>query len=336
MALRWYWGIPLACLIGLPWYIAMGSIHGDAFIDTFLGYHNMTRFLSPEHAGKNHYWLYIVVLIAGFYPWTGTLPGILRRIHLWRKDPILLYLLTWAAFIFVFFSISSTQLFSYLLPIFPPISLLAGKYLTDLEESGHISKTLMSFHLVFAVATATAISLAPLTPVGGNMAKYSLSFCMILSALFSVWCIYRGRLRGFLMSQAALIFLFVVSVWGLFASPVSSLFTSEAIASRLAETERKSSIPLYIDTFYRPSIAFYQDIYGEALPEYDARKLEEAERNKENGVLLPGKSAEAELPPEAYVLVQKKVYKHWPEELQKASQILWEKDTAYLLYVKES
>lgn len=65
MALRWTWGIPLACLVGLPWYLAMGMIHGDAFIDTFLGYHNVTRFISPEHAGQNHYWLYLVVLIAG-------------------------------------------------------------------------------------------------------------------------------------------------------------------------------------------------------------------------------------------------------------------------------
>ena len=66
MALGWTWGIPLACLVGLPWYLAMGMIHGDAFIDTFLGYHNVTRFISPEHAGQNHYWLYLVVLIAGF------------------------------------------------------------------------------------------------------------------------------------------------------------------------------------------------------------------------------------------------------------------------------
>ncbi len=333
MALRWYWGIPLACLVGLPWYIAMGHIHGDAFIDTFLGYHNVTRFVSPEHAGKNHYWLYIVVLIAGFYPWTGTLPGILRRARAWSKDPVLLYLMTWAFFIFVFFSLSSTQLFSYLLPIFPPISLLAGKYLTELAEDGHISKTLMTFHLLFAVATAAAISLAPLTPIGGNISKYALSLGMVLSSLFALWYIRRGHLRGFLCSQAVLILLFVFSVWGLFAPSVSTLFTSEAIATRLAETERKSDIPLYIDTFYRPSIAFYEDIYGEALPEYDERKLKVTEKNEENGVLLPGKSTGAKLPPQAYVLVQQKVYNHWPKQLKEQSRILWEKDTAYFLYV---
>ena len=53
MGLKWYWGIPLACLVGLPWYIEMGMLHGDAFIDTFLGYHNITRFVrSEEHTSE--------------------------------------------------------------------------------------------------------------------------------------------------------------------------------------------------------------------------------------------------------------------------------------------
>lgn len=177
-------------------------IHGDAFIDTFLGYHNVTRFISPEHAGQNHYWLYLVVLIAGFYPWTGTLPGILRRLRKWRSDPVLFYLIIWALFIFLFFTLSSTQLFSYILPMFPPLSLLAGKYLTEIREAGHVSKSLMGFHLFFALTTAIAISLAPLTPAGGTVVKYGISLFMILSALFSVRMLSKGHMRGFLCSQA--------------------------------------------------------------------------------------------------------------------------------------
>lgn len=167
-------------------------IHGDAFIDTFFGYHNVTRFISPEHAGQNHYWLYLVVLIAGFYPWTGTLPGILRRLRKWRSDPVLFYLIVWALFIFLFFTLSSTQLFSYILPMFPPLSLLAGKYLTEIQEAGHVSKSLMGFHLFFALTTAIAISLAPLTPAGGAIVKYGISLFMILSALFLSACCQRG------------------------------------------------------------------------------------------------------------------------------------------------
>ncbi len=336
MHLKWYWGIPLACLVGLPWYIAMGSIHGNAFIDTFLGYHNVTRFVSPEHAGQNHYWLYLVVVLAGFYPWSGTLPGILRRIKNWRKNPVLLFFLVWAAFIFLFFSISSTQLFSYILPLFPPLSMLAGKYLTELEEEGHVSKAFIASHLFFSLITALAISLAPLNPAGGILWKYGISAFMMVAAFFAVYKIKQGNIRQFLFSQALLILVFVLSIWGLFASSVASLFTSEAIARQFISTSRETSIPLYLDTFYRPSVAFYTDIYGEALPEYDARKKETDERNKEQGVLLPGKTEEKPLPAQAYILVQKKIYDHWPETLKEHCQILWEKDTAYFIYKNSS
>lgn len=66
MALKWYWGIPLACLISFPWFIYMAMHHGPVFIDTFFGYHNLARFSSPEHVGKNHLWLFFIVLAAGF------------------------------------------------------------------------------------------------------------------------------------------------------------------------------------------------------------------------------------------------------------------------------
>ena len=336
MGLKWTWGIPLACLVGLPWFIGMGFIHGDAFIDTFLGYHNITRFVSPEHSGQNHYWLYVVVLLAGFYPWVGTLPGILRRFLSWRKNPTYLFFMVWALFIFVFFSLSSTQLFSYILPMFPPLSMLGGIYLTELEEEGHVSYSLLGFHVLFAVITAIAIALAPLHPAGGNLVKYGISAIMIGASLLAAWQIKKGRIHGFLFTQATLIMLFVLSVWGLFASSVTSLFTSRDIAIELQNQKASMEAPLYIDTFYRPSIAFYTDIYGEALPEYDVRKKAVDQKNKEEGVLLPGKTEEQSLPSKAYILVQKKIYKNWPDSLKETCQILWEKDTAYFIVKKET
>lgn len=334
LGLKWYWGIPLACLVGLPWYVAMGHIHGSAFIDTFLGYHNVTRFVSPEHAGQNHYWLYIVVLLAGFYPWSGTLPGIFRRTKKWLKDRTSAFFLVWTLFIFIFFSLSSTQLFSYVLPMFPPLSLLAGMYLTDCEESGHISKTLIFSHLFFSLLTAGAIALAPIHPAGGPIIRWLIVFFMVLAAVLAALGLKKGRFRSFMMTQALLILVFVLSIWGAFASAVSSLFTSAAIAEKLASTERDPSIPLYVDTFYRPSAAFYTDIYGKALPEFDRRKQETDEKNEEKGVLLPGKET-SHLPKNTYILVQKKVFKNWPEEQKSGLTVLWEKDTALLLLKKE-
>ncbi|WP_416177753.1 ArnT family glycosyltransferase [Dialister sp.] len=334
MALKWYWGIPLACLVGLPWYIDMAMIHGNAFIDTFLGYHNITRFVSPEHAGQNHYWLYLVVVLVGFYPWVGTIPGLFRRAKTWMKDRNASYFLVWTLFIFLFFSFSSTQLFSYILPLFPPLSLLAGMYITDCEKSGHIPKTFLLGHVIFGLLIAGAIAFVPFIPAGGPAVRYGAALFMAAISLLAAERLKSGRIHGFFVSQALLMVGFVFSIWCLFAAPVSSLFTSKAIAEELVHTKTDSSIPLYIDTFYRPSIAFYTDIYGKALPEFDKKKLSVDEKNAENGVLLPGKDEETSLPPKAYILVQDKVYNKWPKDQKQGLTVLWKKDTASL-YLKD-
>ncbi len=91
-------------------------------------------------------------------------PRYIRHFPEWRKDHTLLFFYVWTVFIFIFFSFSSTQLFSYILPMFPPLSLLAGKYMVNLEETGHISKLFLYTHLFFSLITAGAIACAPIAP----------------------------------------------------------------------------------------------------------------------------------------------------------------------------
>lgn len=327
MALKWTWGIPLACLVGLPWYIQMGIIHGDAFIDTFLGYHNVTRFVSPEHAGKNHYWLYMVVLLAGFFPWAGTIGGILLSVKKWMKNKETAFFFVWAAFIFIFFSLSSTQLFSYILPMFPPLSVLAAKYLNALFET-EASKTAIAGLWITNSIVAIALTLQPYRPIGGAAVLYGLSFLLLALTTVTIYFLYKKRANHFFYGNLALSLVLVCSIWSLFSTPVSSNFTSKEIARKVAATSLDPTVPVYIDPFYRPSVAFYTDIYGNALPNFDPKKKEVIKQNEEKGVLLPGQE-EKTLPDTCYILVQKKLFDAWPKEQKEHVTLLWQKDTAY-------
>lgn len=328
-ALRWYWGIPLASLVGLPWFLYMASVHGSAFIDTFLGYHNITRFTSPEHAGANHIWLYIVVLLAGFFPWFGTVPGALCAAWKKRTDTARLYFFVWALFIFIFFSLSSTQLFSYILPMFPPLSLLAGMYLADVERAKKKSAALPICHGFCCLLAAAAIGLAPMIPDGGIAVRYGIAAGMALLTLLSAWLLYEKKISFFMMAQAGLSLLFTLSIWFFFASPVASDFTSKAITEKLAATKINGA--LYIDPFYRPSTAFYGDIYGKPLPSFSKSATEKEKQDEDNHVVLPTESSETFIPGGAYILVQKKlVTREWPDALKNECTLIWEKDTAYL------
>ncbi|MFA7069114.1 MAG: glycosyltransferase family 39 protein, partial [Acidaminococcaceae bacterium] len=65
------WGLLIYILVAGPWYYLMYHVHGQVFIDTFLGFNNITRFMTPEHPTRVVWYYYIPVLIIGFFPWTG-------------------------------------------------------------------------------------------------------------------------------------------------------------------------------------------------------------------------------------------------------------------------
>ena len=127
-------GLLVYAAVALPWYIAMYAVHGQVFVDTFLGMHNVTRFTSAEHDVSNVWTYFVPVLILGFFPWVTLLP---QTVWLaWKEAQYerrtLRFLLLWAAFIFIFFTIAKTKLVSYILPMFPPLAMLVGWRLSRL------------------------------------------------------------------------------------------------------------------------------------------------------------------------------------------------------------
>ena len=88
---------------------------------------------------------------------------------------------------------------------------------------------------------------------------------------------------------------------------------------------------VYIDAFYRPSVAFYGDIYGKILPKFDEENFEEAIKNREKGIILPTDSIDRDIENGAYILVQEKVYNRWPKTQKAGLQLIWKKDTALFL-----
>ncbi|WP_244938358.1 ArnT family glycosyltransferase [Dialister pneumosintes] len=332
MKLRWIWGIPLACLIGLPWFIYMSIYHGSTFTDTFLGYHNITRFITPEHEGQNHIWMYFLVLTAGFFPWTGTIPLIFSYVKHWKQNKVLMYFIVWASFIFVFFSLSSTQLFSYILPMYPPLALLSGYAITKLEEKSKVSIYIPTMHFIFILVVAIALALSPILPIGGILTKLLIFISLFILGGISAYTMKKKLFSYFFLTQGIISLFVILSVWILFATSISENFASKNIGDKLSATPYISTNTLYIDSFYRPGIAFYQNIYGKPLPNANAA-ITVSPHNTQN-IYLPISSKEITIPKNSYFLVQKKTYNKYPESEKKNFSILWELDTAYFLIKK--
>jgi 4-amino-4-deoxy-L-arabinose transferase-like glycosyltransferase len=109
--------------ITLPWYLLCYLRNGRPFLETFW-VHQFGRFTSGALAHTQPWWFYFPRLLGLLLPWTPLLLLLLRRAM--YRDPRRLFLLAWALFGLVFFSLSTNKLPGYVLPLIPAIAALIG------------------------------------------------------------------------------------------------------------------------------------------------------------------------------------------------------------------
>jgi 4-amino-4-deoxy-L-arabinose transferase-like glycosyltransferase len=121
-------GIPLFFIVCAPWFILV-SQRNPEFARFFFIHEHFERFLTKVHNRYEPPWFFIPVLIGVMLPWSFFLPTAIARVWQKRKEfgaDIRLFLLLWAAVIFVFFSKSDSKLVPYILPVYPALALLLG------------------------------------------------------------------------------------------------------------------------------------------------------------------------------------------------------------------
>jgi 4-amino-4-deoxy-L-arabinose transferase-like glycosyltransferase len=121
-------GIPLFLLVCAPWFILV-SLRNPEFAWFFFIHEHFERFTTTVHHHKKGFLFYVPVLLYTMLPWSFFIPVAVAGVWRERQAPegnVRLYLFIWAAFIFLFFSISGSQLIPYILPVFPPLALLMG------------------------------------------------------------------------------------------------------------------------------------------------------------------------------------------------------------------
>lgn len=133
--------IPVA--IAAPWFLFSFSEQTQATSKFFI-YDNLIRFLvgMEGHTGPTYY--YVLILLAGFFPWFFFF--VHWAVKDWRErrktsQPIsaeTFLLCVWSLFLFVFFSISANKLPHYILPAMPAMAILIGKFWADQVTDGPV------------------------------------------------------------------------------------------------------------------------------------------------------------------------------------------------------
>ncbi|RCS59398.1 glycosyltransferase family 39 protein [Parvibium lacunae] len=138
--LEWLRGLALFFAITAPWFILV-SLRNPEFPEFFFIHEHFQRFVSKGHRREGPPWYFIPILLAGLLPWTSwlfkalwqgvcqLLPALKRpqAMPFEQRQTLLLWL--WVGLIFVFFSVSSSKLPGYILPIFPALCMLLAPQL---------------------------------------------------------------------------------------------------------------------------------------------------------------------------------------------------------------
>jgi 4-amino-4-deoxy-L-arabinose transferase-like glycosyltransferase len=127
----------LAAVVAAPWYAAMVTHHGMAYVNSFLVGDNIERFATTRFNDSRPIWFYLPVIAGGLFPWSAFgvatamagLASLARRTWTPSRDEI--RLLSWAVVPTLFFMASVGQQPRYVLPVLPPLAILTARAIGD-------------------------------------------------------------------------------------------------------------------------------------------------------------------------------------------------------------
>jgi 4-amino-4-deoxy-L-arabinose transferase-like glycosyltransferase len=261
----------LFLLIAAPWHVMVGRVNPEFFNFYFIHEH-FQRYLTKVHGRYQPVWFFIPIVLFGLFPWSAflvqaikhSMPSSWRERHEHRDA---LFLMLWAGLVFLFFSASDSKLVPYILPVFPPLALLIGRYYAaswDRREfpgvkAGYV--VLMIMALLLAAALFFLPSYWPRPDETQPLGAWPTVFALTLAAgAVTAWGLakYRGFRQAFL-ALLALSALFLVEV-----NAAAPLVETKSV-KKLAETLKPKLKP-------GDEVASYQNYYQD-LPVYLERRI---------------------------------------------------------------
>jgi 4-amino-4-deoxy-L-arabinose transferase-like glycosyltransferase len=281
--MRLFWGVLIILVLSVPWYVLVTLANGEAFIDSFFGYHNLERFTSVVNRHWAPWYFYFVIVFLGFAPWSVYLPVAIARLQFWkrsvwrhqpRSQQLGLFALFWFGSVFGFFTIAVTKLPSYVLPLMPAAAILVALFWSSLTvTSARLTwgiKVGVVLNVGFWLALAGAIVYAP------NLLQDDEMLFRLPGLLWASGVIVSGAaIAGlaaivslFLLLRRQVRWVWIVNLMALLAllsftlMPAIFLFDAQRQLplrqlAQMAVQDRKPGEALAMLGFRKPSIVFY-------------------------------------------------------------------------------
>ncbi len=150
-------------LAASTWYVPVLVANGWPFIQEFFVDHHFRRYLTNRFAHPQPVYFFALVLLAGLVPWTFVfLSGLRGMAAVFRRQPQtdeerLVWIAAWSVAVpLVFFSLSTSKLPGYILPVFPGLAMLTGWAANRIER---VDRGLLTVVASSAALVAVGIAL---------------------------------------------------------------------------------------------------------------------------------------------------------------------------------
>ncbi|MEN8149419.1 MAG: glycosyltransferase family 39 protein [Planctomycetota bacterium] len=292
-----HWGVPLGLLIGIPWFVAIGTQNGDWLYEFVVRLH-LGSFLGLESVRINHpkpWYQYAPLLAGGFAPWSVFLPGAVWRA--WQRRPedvrgATALLLVWAGVYILFFSAATSKLATYLLPCYPALALLVGRLWAEVATRDAPAATARRW-LTWPILVFAAIPIAIVVVLNGEdlpverlRDHYGVGLATALTPIAALFVclaaaavlLWTGRVRPAFAAVAASITTCFVLLVLLIIPSVNSVQSSRKLADEMDRRVPKGERLVHYHRD-RDSMLFYTDRKIRVVRRAKAlRKLLEADR----------------------------------------------------------
>ena len=158
-------GAILFLAIAVPWHL-LAAQRSDAWAHFYFIHEHWERFITTVgHDRYQPWWYFIPVVLGGIFPWMGflwpavrdALAGGWARRH---ENARAWFFVLWAGFIFLFFSKSHSKLIPYILPVFPPLAVLLGAWISRVVTEDARPRLRAGVWIYSLVATGLGLGLA--------------------------------------------------------------------------------------------------------------------------------------------------------------------------------
>ncbi len=271
----WVTGTLLFLAVAVPWHVAVGLRNPGFFWFYFVREH-VLRYTTLAENRWQPWWFFLGVVLAGFLPWSGLLPGALPRAARRRHEDDtrrrgIVFLVVWAAFVVVFFSLSHSKLVPYVLPVFVPLAVLAAAAWEEALTAPGPSRTLVRRILPWTAGFLALLGAAGLWAAWSKATEVALP--APLSPAVSLWAA-----ASLLAALAAVVAVVRWHPRGAFAASLLAALCLIAAASGAAPTVAAGRSAESIARFLRPRLAAGDEVvcfdtYAQGLPFYLRRKV---------------------------------------------------------------